>query len=393
MDVKLEKPGGIYVHIPFCVKKCPYCDFYSITDLSLKSRYLQALIKEMQMVSSESLVFDTLYFGGGTPSVFSPAEIEQVIDSALKQFDIASDVEVTLEVNPGTVAYEQLKEYLGAGINRLNIGSQSFQDANLQFLGRIHSSRDSIQAFDWSRQVGFENVGLDLIYGLPEQTRENWRFDLEHAVKLNPEHLSCYLLTCEPGTPLHRDLRAGRYHPLPDGKVRELFNLTGEYLEKNGYVQYETSNFARKLKTDTTRYISRHNFKYWSFVPYLGFGASAHSFIEPQRCWNLSDVNKYIQKIEAGHLPVEETEVLTAQQLIMEAIYLGLRTFNGIDVEAFNQKFGLDFLQIFQETISELENEGLIKRQQNRLALSRKGLAFLDSVVPMFTGNALNDNA
>ena len=339
----------------------------------------------MQLVRPQSLVFDTLYIGGGTPSVFSPEEIGRVIDSALKQFNIAADVEVTLEVNPGTVAYEQLIGYLDAGINRLNIGSQSFQDANLQFLGRIHSSRDSIQAFDWSRQVGFDNVGLDLIYGLPEQTRENWRMDLEHALKLNPEHLSCYMLTCEPGTPLHRDLRAGRYHPLPDGKVRELFNLTVEYLEKNGYVQYETSNFARKFKADTTRYISRHNFKYWTSAPYLGFGASAHSFIEPQRCWNLSDVDKYIQEIEAGHLPVEETEVLTAEQLIMEAIYLGLRTFNGIDVEEFNQKFGLDFLQIFHQTITELENEGMIQKEQNRVRLSRKGMSFQDSVTAMFT--------
>jgi oxygen-independent coproporphyrinogen-3 oxidase len=389
MNVKLKKPGGIYVHIPFCVKKCRYCDFYSITDFSLKFRYLQALMKEVQMVPSAPLVFDTLYFGGGTPSVFTPEEIGQIVEATFKQFDIAPDAEVTLEVNPGTVTYKQFNGYLKGGINRLNIGAQSFQDANLQFLGRIHTSRDSIQAFDWSRRAGFENVGLDLIYGLPEQTKENWRIDMQRALKLNPDHLSCYMLTCEPGTPLHRDLHAGRYQPLPDGKARELFNLTAEFLENNGYVQYETSNFARKFKADTTRYISRHNFKYWTFAPYLGFGASAHSFIEPQRHWNLSDVKRYIQEIEAGQLPVEETEVLTGEQLIMEAIYLGLRTFNGIDVKSFHQNFGLDFLKIFKETITDLEKEGMLRTEQSRIMLSRKGMSYLDSITSMFTSREI----
>jgi len=390
MNLIPNKNAGLYIHIPFCVQKCPYCDFYSINDLSLKSRYLQALIGEMQLVRSASLVFDTLYLGGGTPSVFNPAEIGLIVENAVTHFKISPDAEVTLEVNPGTVTFDSLKAYRGIGVNRLNIGVQSFQDANLKFLGRIHSAKDATLAIEWAQQTGFDNTGIDLIYGLPKQTCDNWRIDLEHALKLHPQHLSCYMLTCEPGTPLHRDLRADRYRSLPDEEVRELFNLAAEYLENNGYVHYEISNFARKSEADTMPCISRHNSKYWTFAPYLGIGASAHSFIEPQRFWNLSDVKKYMQVIDTGHKPVEESEVLNAEQLIMEAIYLGLRTYNGIDVAEFNQKFGMDFFNIHQETITELENEDMIRTAQNRVRLTRQGMFFLDSITAMFTSREVD---
>jgi oxygen-independent coproporphyrinogen-3 oxidase len=283
------------------------------------------------------------------------------------------------------VTFDSLTAYRGVGVNRLNLGVQSFQNANLKFLGRIHSVKDATVAIEWAHQSGFDNIGIDLIYGLPKQTCDNWRIDLEHGLKLHPQHLSCYMLTCEPGTPLHRDLRAGRYHPLPDEEVLELFNLTAEYLENNGYVQYETSNFARKSEADASPCISRHNIKYWTFAPYIGIGASAHSFIEQQRRWNLSDVKKYIQVIESGHRPVEESEVLNLEQLIIEAIYLGLRTSSGIDVTEFNQKFKMDFLDIYQETIAELENKNMIRTSQNRVRLTRKGMFFLDSITAMFT--------
>jgi oxygen-independent coproporphyrinogen-3 oxidase len=384
-----SKYGGIYVHIPFCIQKCPYCDFYSITDLSLKSRYLQALIKEIEMIPAETMVFDTLYLGGGTPSVYGPPEIERIVDTVVARYNIASDVEITMEVNPGTVSCDGLKAFRAIGINRLNLGIQSFQDANLRFLGRIHSAQDANAAFEWARQSGFDNIGIDLIYGLPKQTRKNWLKDLEHTIKLNPEHLSCYMLSCEPGTPLHRDLQADRYQLLPDDNIRELFDLCGEYLKNKGYIHYETSNFARVSDSDSLRNISRHNFKYWIFAPYLGFGASAHSFIEPQRRWNLSDVNAYMREIENGHMPVEEAEELTQEQLIMEAIYLGLRTFNGIDVKQFKQKFQLDFLHTFKETIEDLENEDMLQGDQDRIQLTRKGMFFLDSITSMFTSQEI----
>lgn len=393
MENTSNKYGGIYVHIPFCIKKCPYCDFYSITDLSLKSRYLQALIKEMNMIPAEPLVFDTLYLGGGTPSVYAPADIKTMLDAASTRFNIIPDAEVTLEVNPGTVTIDSLIVYHEIGINRLNIGIQSFQDANLKFLGRIHSGDDADAAFEWARQAGFDKIGIDLMYGLPRQTRENWLGDLKHAIKLNPEHLSCYMLTCEPGTPLHRDLIAGRFQPLPDGNIQELFDLSGEYLENNGYKHYETSNFARVSESDTPPpHISKHNFKYWTFAPYLGFGASAHSFIEPQRHWNLSSVNEYVRKIEAGHLPVEEAEELTQEQLIMEAIYLGLRTYIGIDVVEIKHRFGIDFLNTYKETIADLKKEGRIRVEQSRVQLTRKGMFFLDTITAMFTSQEIKSS-
>jgi oxygen-independent coproporphyrinogen-3 oxidase len=390
MDFQQKKRAGIYIHIPFCVKKCPYCDFYSITDLSLKPGFLQALIREMELFQSGSLNFDTIYLGGGTPSVLDFDDIFLIIKGALEIFNILPAPEITLEINPGTVTRTLLNAYLRAGINRLNIGAQSFQEANLNFLGRIHSVKDAKLAFEEARQSGFENIGLDLIYGLPQQTKENLRADLENAVQLGPDHLACYLLTCEPGTPLHQDLQSGRYRPLHDLKVRELFDLTIDYLETHGYIQYEISNFARRTDETSPPLMSRHNLKYWSFAPYAGFGPSAHSFIQPERYWNYADVKKYSDEIEAGRLPVEEKEVLTTEQLMMETIYLGLRTIQGIDLIEFNQRFTVDFLHTFDRIVTDLETDGLLRMAQNHCALTRKGLAYHDSVVSMFTGQDVN---
>jgi oxygen-independent coproporphyrinogen-3 oxidase len=385
MSSKINQPGGIYIHIPFCVRKCPYCDFYSITDLSLKSRFLQALNREMEIVELDTFVFDTLYIGGGTPSVLNPDAIEQIIKAVFGHFDFLPDAEVTIEVNPGTVSFEQFRDYFKAGVNRLNIGVQSFQEGNLNFLGRIHSVEDAYLAYGWVRQAGFDNIGMDLIYGLPEQTKANWRFDLEHAVQMRPDHLSCYMLTCEPDTPLHQDLKRDRFQLLSETKVRDLFDLTLDYLESHGYVQYEISNFARLTDTTFPSPVSRHNIKYWSLTPYVGFGPSAHSFIEPQRYWNFSDIKKYIREIEAGRLPIEEKEVLSTQQLMMEAIYLGLRTINGIDLAEFNQRFKVDFLQTFESTINDLEKNGLLRIARGHCALTRKGLSLLDSITSNLT--------
>lgn len=385
MNVKLNKPGGIYIHIPFCVNKCPYCDFYSITDLSLKPEFLRALMREMALFEAGSLDFDTIYLGGGTPSVLDCDDIFRIIDGALERFDILPGPEITLEINPGTVARTSLSAYLEAGINRLNIGVQSFQQENLNFLGRIHSVKDACHAFEEARQSGFDNIGLDLIYGLPKQTKASWRAELDRAVQLGPDHLACYMLTSAPGTRLQQDLQSGRYRPLNDDRVRELFDLTIDYLETHGYVQYEISNFARRTAEPSPPLMSRHNLKYWSFAPYVGFGPAAHSFILPERSWNYADVKQYIHEIESGKPPVEDKEILAMEQLMMENIYLGLRTIQGIDLIEFNQRFGLDFLHTFDRIIGDLEKQGLLRMTQNYCALTRKGLAYLDSVVSMFT--------
>jgi putative oxygen-independent coproporphyrinogen III oxidase len=377
----LNKLAGIYVHIPFCIKKCPYCDFYSITDQSLKQSFIEALIQEMQMVSNPSLVCDTLYFGGGTPSVLKAKNIERIIENAYRLFNFLHDTEITIEVNPGTVTNEKLKGYQSVGINRINIGVQSFNDEFLDFLGRIHSSDDADLIIRGARKAGFDNIGIDLIYGIPGQTKKTWLSDLRKAVEFEPEHLSCYMLTYEKGTPLDRERRQGGFKPASGSLLAELFETTMEYLTAHGYVQYEISNFAKNASR-----ISRHNFKYWSFSPYLGFGPSAHSFIEPRRYWNCRSLKKYIENIKEGRLPVEEKEILSKEQRMMEMIYLGLRKTDGIDIDAIDENLGINFCQMFAEKIKQLEEDGYILpiQPENRCALSRKGMLFLDSIAPMF---------
>ncbi|MCD4764570.1 MAG: radical SAM family heme chaperone HemW [Desulfobacterales bacterium] len=377
----MNKLAGIYVHIPFCSKKCPYCDFYSITDQSLKQSFIEALIQEIQMVSNPSLVCDTLYFGGGTPSVLKAKNIERIIENAYRLFNFLHDTEITIEVNPGTVTNEKLKGYQSVGINRINIGVQSFNDEFLDFLGRIHSSDDADLTIRGARKAGFDNIGIDLIYGIPGQTKKMWFSDLQRAVEFEPEHLSCYMLTYEKGTPLDRERRQGRFKPVAGSLLAELFETTMEYLTAHGYVQYEISNFAKNASR-----ISRHNFKYWSFSPYLGFGPSAHSFIQPRRYWNCRSVKKYIESIKEGRVPIEEKEILSKEQRMMEMIYLGLRKTDGIDIDAIDENLGINFRQMFAEKIKQLEEDGYILpiQPENRCALSRKGMLFLDSIAPMF---------
>jgi oxygen-independent coproporphyrinogen-3 oxidase len=389
MEAIPEKPAGLYVHIPFCLRKCCYCDFYSISDLSQTSGFLAALKREMEMNSGTPLVFDTLYIGGGTPSVLPPEAIGQIIETACRYFSIASDAEKTLEVNPGTVTLENLSEYRKFGVNRLNIGVQSFDDNNLRFLGRIHSGRDARLSVEWAYRAGFDNIGLDLIFGLPGQDKINWLSDLIQAGNLEPEHLSCYMLTCESGTPLDREVKMGRIHLAAEGMVLDLFDTAIHFLTNHDFFHYEVSNFARMAGPNHEPRTSRHNLKYWSFAPYIGLGPSAHSFIEPERYWNHRSVATYVRQIEAGKSAMAEKERLTKEQMMIEAIYLGFRTTQGIDLDMFKAKFNNSFSQTFDKTIAELETRGMIKLSERHCALTRRGLPFLDSIASMFTNQSI----
>jgi len=370
--------GGIYVHIPFCVKKCPYCDFYSITDTSLKQRFISTIISEMKMTCNPPFKFDTLYIGGGTPSVLDTKLITRVIETASSLYNLLADSEITIEVNPGTVKPEKLKEYKDAGINRISIGVQSFQARNLNFLGRIHTAEDAGLAIQWARDAGFENIGIDLIYGIPGQTRESWYCDLHQAVLYEPEHLSCYMLTYELGTPMEKDLQNGTFKPMDGKMVGDLFTTNIEFLAGKSYAQYEISNFARGKNLR-----SRHNQKYWSVAPYIGLGPSAHSFIEPRRCWNKASVTAYIKDLEEGRIPVDGQEVLSREQMMTESILLGLRKADGIDVSEFNSRFDENFFEIFGKQIDDFEKKGLIVTNQTGCALTVKGMLFLDSITSM----------
>jgi len=390
MRENADKIGGLYVHVPYCVRKCPYCDFYSSVDLASVPVFLESLAREMEMVGGTDQVFDTLYVGGGTPSVLEPDGIARIIETAHKHFTIRTDLEITLEVNPGTIFREKLAEYRQAGVNRLNIGVQSFHHENLKFLGRIHSVEEAVACIASARQTGFDNIGLDLIYGLPGQDKKNWLSDLRRALETETEHLSGYMLTCESGTPLSREVKSGRIQWPEGGVVRELFDTTIEFLTTHGFLQYEISNFARKTDDGLEPRYSRHNQKYWSFVPYIGLGPSAHSFITPQRYWNHRSIENYVRHIKAGHLPIAEKEELTREQMIMEAIFLGLRTTRGIDLIGFEKMFGLNFIKIYKGKIVDLEKDRLLNLTNTHCALTPKGMAYLDGIAAIFTGQDIS---
>jgi oxygen-independent coproporphyrinogen-3 oxidase len=379
-----DKPAGIYVHIPFCLQRCFYCDFYSTTDSDLQDAYLDALLKEIMLTRKTSLCFDTLYIGGGTPSVLDPAAIGRIVDAAGQAYALSAQAEITLEANPGTMDAQRLQGFRAAGVNRLNLGVQSFQEDLLRFLGRIHSAVDAVRTMEWARGAGFDNIGLDLIYGLPGQTETTWIDDLKQALELEPEHLSCYMLTYEPGTPLDQDRRKGRFRPLDEGLAGDLFEITMAYLKYHGYEHYEISNFARITTPDRAARRSRHNCKYWSFAPYIGLGAAAHSFFEPQRSWNHRSIERYMGDLKAGLRPVAGKESLSPEQFLIEAVYLGLRTTRGIDLAAVDKKLGINFCSRFADLINDLKQRDLIDTRPGRLALTPRGMRFLDSIAAMF---------
>jgi len=379
--------GGLYVHIPFCVRKCPYCDFYSLSDLNLMPTFLKALSAEIAAAAAGPLAFDTVYFGGGTPSILAPAEVEGIIDQLNSRLRLTGRVEVTLEANPGTVDAERLKGFRSAGVNRINLGVQSFREENLRLLGRIHSAGQAHDAVAAARRAGFEDVGLDLIYGLPGQTLDAWMADLESALVYDPEHLACYMLSVEPGTPLAADERAGRFRPAPEEDTAELFLATAERLAGCGYLHYEISNFARGAASGADARVSRHNSKYWAYAPYLGFGPAAHSFRPPRRFWNHRHVRRYIAELQAGRRPHGGEESLSVEQQMLEVVMLGLRTSAGVDRADFKARFGRGFKEIYGAAADDLAGRGLLTLENGRCAPTRQGMLFLNTVVAALTGN------
>jgi oxygen-independent coproporphyrinogen-3 oxidase len=371
--------AGLYIHIPFCVRKCPYCDFFSITELVEMEAFIDVLKQEMHLVTMPEMVFDTIYIGGGTPSLLKPFQLMGVLQKAYTQFRFAPDLEVTMEVNPGTVCLDSLKTFVNEGVNRVNLGIQSFDDRRLGFLGRLHSAREGREAVRLAREAGMENLGFDLIYGLPNQTPKDWLKDLKEAAGYEPEHVSCYMLTYEEGTPLHGWRKAGKFRPLSEDGVRDLFEVTIDFLADKGYEQYEISNFARGKALR-----SRHNQKYWRHAPYIGLGPSAHSFVEPKRWWNQGNLSRYFQSVLRGELPVEGMEQLNKDQLVLESVFLGLRTSDGVDTLEFTRRHHLDFLDLFGGLIERLQAQGLLSVSLGRCRLTREGMIFSDTISGLF---------
>lgn len=367
--------SGLYIHIPFCLQKCLYCDFYSITSKSAIPSFVQALVREMELVPPVTEPFDTVYFGGGTPSLLAPAQVGEILDQALSRFSIEPDAEISMEANPGTLTKKTLAGFLKAGINRINVGVQSFNDHFLKFLGRAHNAKQAAQALLMARDTGFKSVGCDLIYGICGQTKETWQDDIRQALSYDMDHLSCYMLTYEKNTPLDKMRLAGQFSPMDDDLAARLFLQTAEFLQDQGFVHYEISNFAK-----TSSYRCRHNLTYWNHAPYLGLGPAAHSFFGDKRHWNVADVDKYIQSIRQGRAPVQSSEILTKEQHILEWLYLGLRQSCGIDINAFEKRFDVDFDGLFGQALAQFYEQGMIADKPKRCALTTKGMLFSDSI-------------
>ncbi|MEJ5359323.1 MAG: radical SAM family heme chaperone HemW [Desulfobacterales bacterium] len=371
--------GGLYVHVPFCVRKCRYCDFYSIEAPHPVAAFLAGLAAEIDAVAEgRGLFCDSAYFGGGTPSLLPPEAAASILERLRRTFRIDPAAEITLEANPGTVDRGRLAGYRAAGVNRLNLGVQSLRREKLEFLGRVHGPAEARRAFEEARSAGFAQVGIDLIYGLPGESLEAWRRDLEAALALAPDHLSCYLLSIEPGTPLGREQAAGRLQAIPEGAAARLFLFTSEHLSARGFFHYEISNFARLAPGGEGAALSRHNRKYWTGAPYLGFGPGAHSHLPPRRFWNPADLEAWLEALRRGKAPACGAETLDRAQEILEAVFLGLRTAWGVDLADLRTRLGHDPAREHAGKLEEYMERGLLRREGERLFPTPRGMLVAD---------------
>ena len=376
--------AGVYLHIPFCRSRCSYCDFATdvYKNAAIVESYVDALVREIsdfkfQIPNSESeRCVDTIYVGGGTPSLLSARQLERLLKIVREKFSVSGDAEMTIELNPATATLETLKDYKSLGINRASFGAQTFDDAELKRLGRKHTANDVRETIELLRKAGYENVGFDLIAGLPRQTVADWQRNLKEALDLQPEHLSLYLLEIVPGTPLAEQIRTGR-QPLPnEDAAAEMYEILVETVSRKGFVQYEISNFA--LPGDE----SKHNSKYWTLDPVYGFGCSAHSIdAENVRYSNERDTAKYVALIERGSSAVVHRETIDAAS---EFVFLGLRLARGIDLNDYQKRFGADLIESHREDLRRLKDFGLIEINENRLKLTGKGFLFSNEVFEVF---------
>lgn len=322
---------------------------------------------------------DTIYFGGGTPSALTPDDLARILEAAGQGLSIREDAWVFFEANPEDVTPESVKAWRDLGVRFLSLGIQSFDADTLRFLGRRHTPDDARRSVEIARAAGFDTISIDLIYGLPDQPFEVWQRTLEEAVALQPDHLSCYQLTIHEGTPFGFRLERGKMSELPEESQADLFLFTHQFLRDHGYPGYEVSNFAR-----SPEHRSRHNQKYWHHVPYLGLGPSAHSFSGSKRWWNERKLKPYEARVEANEKPVAGTEELTREDLALEAVMLGLRTIDGIDLQSFRNRYGVDLMKRNEPLIERLAGEGLLKAEDLALRPTLAGLAVTDSLARVF---------
>jgi oxygen-independent coproporphyrinogen III oxidase len=379
--------ASLYLHIPFCEHKCIYCDFYSLVPSeseighrSLEEQFLAALETEIELRGADPRFqesYETVFFGGGTPSLLHPNKIKKILNLLASRFSIQKDTEITLETNPGTVDQEKLRAFRSAGINRISMGIQSFHDQDLKFLTRIHTASEAKQCVRDCQNAGFENISFDLIFSLPDQTLAQWESNLEQAVDLRPAHISCYSLIVEPETPLFHMIQSNQVVPITADLDAEMYEFTINFLASHGYDQYEVSNFSK------ANFQCHHNLNYWNHSHYLSFGPSAHSFYKNERWSNISDVSGYIKQLSGGMLPIAGNEHLTQSQLMEETIFLGLRS-KGIDMEQFRRRFSRDLFTEYASKITELIRQGYARMDGNRFRLTSKGYLLCDEICQAF---------
>ena len=377
-----QSPQGLYLHIPFCAKRCHYCDFNTYESMeSLAPEYVKALVRDMEL-SLQGLhpePLDSIFFGGGTPSLLEGSQVAFLLDAARSRLGLKAGAEVTLEVNPGTADLEKFKAFRAAGVNRLSFGFQAKQDHLLKDLGRIHSAEESAQAWGLAREAGFDNLSLDLMFGLPKQSLEQWLESLDWALAFKPEHLSFYGLTLEPGTRFFSLHEKGQLAlPVEDTQL-EMYEQGIQHLAAAGLEHYEISNFALPGRQ------SVHNRLYWQNRPTLGLGAGAWSYVDGERTGRERNPYKYIETVLAGSLPLKDRERLDGPQARSEAVYLGLRLLEGIPLEAWRERTGVDFMQEFGPAVETMSQAGLLALDSaGRLHLTAKGLPLSNQVFSAF---------
>ena len=376
------KPAGIYIHIPFCRSRCSYCDFATgLYEGALAERYVTAVVSEITRASHDvqHRTVDTIYFGGGTPSLLTPAQVDQLVNIVVRRYSVDSSVEITMEMNPGTVTTESLRELRRLGINRASFGAQTFDDRELAKLGRSHNTADTLRTFQALREAAFDNVSFDLIAGLPGQSLSRWEQNVASALELEPEHLSFYLLEVHSGTPLAEHIKRG-IQPAPDEDLAAvMYESMLEQAVAAGYQHYEISNLCRPGLQ------SRHNTKYWTAEPYFGFGCSAHSFDGVNQRWsNIRDVKEYVKAIERGDSPVIEQRELSVDDARAEAVFLGMRLMSGVDTKRYQHLFGVDLREEYSDDIVRFQEAGLVELDGDVMRLTRAGALLSNEVFSVF---------
>jgi len=370
---------GLYLHIPFCSAICNYCNFNrGLFDAGQKTRYVDALVADLERFPGGGRDADTVYFGGGTPSLLEPAEVARIIGACRDAFHVAPDAEVTLEANPESVDPGKLAALRAAGVNRLSFGVQSFRDAELRRLSRLHDAARGRAALAEARGAGFDNVSLDLMMWLPGQRVDDWLASVDAAMACEPDHLSLYLLEVYPNAPLKDEMARAKWSQAPDDDAAAMYVAAMERLEAAGYRQYEISNVARPGRA------SRHNLKYWTDGEWLGFGCGAHGTVGGVRTKNISGIEEYIDRVSQGMAVASEVRRMDAAERLGDALFTGLRLTSGINLETVRQRYGVDVWARYRSDLALFVEQGLLRHDGERLALTRPGMLLANEVMSVF---------